>query len=574
MGGSFSFTIMATAGGCTGQRSYTVVIPCPTVSFTTTSPLPQGQAGVAYSQALSVTPAGSYTFSLVAGNLPSGMTLNPTTGVISGTATVTGTYNFAVKAQAGDCSGSKVYTLLIGCPTIVVSPASLPNGTAGTPYSQALSASPAGGSYTAAVTSGSLPPGLNLNPGTGLLSGTPTTNGSYTFGVTATGFGGCTGSRSYTVVIGSGGCPTITLPASLANGAKNLPYAQSVTASPAGYYTYAVTVGSLPPGVTLYATGLLFGYPTTPGPYTFTITATSGVCTGTATYTVIIGSGGMGSTVLRDYDGDRKTDFVVWSEDEKDWLIVPSRDGKVRAAGWRAKFDPSDDSLVPGDYDGDGKYDVAIFRSSTGEWIIQRSSDGQMMVEHWSDGTPVPADYDGDGRTDIAVWQNSTGKWSIKRSSDGVDEISLWGVYEGVPVPADYDGDGKADLAIYRASGNRWEILQSSDGLIVDRQWGTKGDVPLVADYDGDGKTDIAVWRAVEGKCRVLSSRDGQEQGYSIEIGTRGEVPLAGDYDGDGRIDLAVRGDRGWSIKLSRDNDVQPGRLDPEVRMPLRKTQR
>src|SRR6185369_10382246 len=104
---------------------------------------------VAYSQTISVSPAGSYTFSVVAGSLPSGLTLNATTGVLSGTPAVTGTYNFTVKAQAANgCNATQAYTLQITCPTITLNPASLPSGTTGTAYNQTVSATPAGGNYT------------------------------------------------------------------------------------------------------------------------------------------------------------------------------------------------------------------------------------------------------------------------------------------------------------------------------------------------------------------------------------------------------------------------------------------
>jgi poly(3-hydroxybutyrate) depolymerase len=86
------------------------------------------------------------------------------------------------------------------CPTIILSPASLPSGTLGSSYSQMIAASPAGGNYTYAVSSGALPGGLTLSAN-GLLSGTPTANGTFNFTVRATSSSGCTGSRSYSVRI-------------------------------------------------------------------------------------------------------------------------------------------------------------------------------------------------------------------------------------------------------------------------------------------------------------------------------------------------------------------------------------
>ena len=363
--GSFNFTITATAGSCSGSRTYTVAIVCPAITLSPASPLPGGQAGVAYSQAISVSPAGSYTFSLISGSLPSGITLNPATGVISGLPSTVGTFTFTVKAQtAGGCNGTQTYTLAIVCPTVTLSPASMPGGSIGVAYSQTISASPAGGGYSYAVTTGTLPAGLSLNSSTGILSGTPSTAGSFTFRVTGTGFSGCTGSRDYTVVIGGGGCPAITLPASLPNGSVGQLYNAAATASPAGLYSYTVTGGSVPPGVTLFgANGLLFGYPTAVGTYTLTITATQGACSGSRMYTVLIGAGMASSlTVFSDFDGDGKSDLSVWRGSDGNWLVANSGDGQLQATAWGSSASPYNDVIVSGDYDGDGKTDLAVFR--------------------------------------------------------------------------------------------------------------------------------------------------------------------------------------------------------------------
>jgi len=332
--GLFTFTVSAAAGGCRGSRTYTVEITCQGVSITPAS-LPAATAGSFYTQTINVTPAGSYTFSLAQGNLPSGLTLNPTTGVISGLPAVVGTVSFIVKVSVpNSCSTTQAYTLTTNCPpAVTLAPASLPNGAMGTAYSQVLSASPAGGSYMFTVASGSLPAGLTLNSATGVLSGTPTANGSFTFTVTATGFGSCAGSRQYTVVIGNGGCPAITLPASLPAGSTGQFYNTPVAASPSGSYSYTFT-GNLPPGVTLYSSlGVLLGYPTANGTYNFTVTATgANNCSASQSYSVVIGAGSLAA--INDFSGDRRSDFVLWRAAQRQWLIVDGATNSAQTVQW------------------------------------------------------------------------------------------------------------------------------------------------------------------------------------------------------------------------------------------------
>ncbi len=248
------------------------------LNITTTS-LPAGVSQTPYSQQLSVLPAGSYTFSIVGGTLPSGITLNAATGLISGLSTVPGTYNIKVQVQKPSCSSTRDLSIAINCAVISLNPATLPGGQIGSFYSQAITATPPG-SYSYSV-SGTLPSGLALQP-TGVLSGVPNANGTFNFTVTATGAYGCAASRAYTVIIEPGSCPIITLSSVLPNGKVGKLYIGYLTASPAGVYARSLT-GTLPPGLTFYgAAGLIFGYPTTPGPFSFSVTATNpNGCTGT-----------------------------------------------------------------------------------------------------------------------------------------------------------------------------------------------------------------------------------------------------------------------------------------------------
>ena len=177
------------------------------------------------------------------------------------------------------------------CPIITVNPATLPNGSVGTPYNQTVSASGGTAPYFFSVSSGALPTGLILNSSTGAITGTPTTAGTFTFTITATDANGCTGSRQYTITIASPGCPAIILsPTTLPPGQNQQPYVQTITASGGtAPYTFTIASGALPVGLSLSSTGLLSGTPQQSGIFNFTIRATDSVgCQGSRAYSLAI----------------------------------------------------------------------------------------------------------------------------------------------------------------------------------------------------------------------------------------------------------------------------------------------
>ena len=122
--GTFNFTVTATdANGCTGTRAYSLVVACPTITLAPTS-LPNGLIGSGYNQTVTASPAlnaGAYNYSVTSGSLPAGLSLNATTGAITGTPTTAGTSNFTITAlSAAPCSGSQAYSIFVQplCPTV------------------------------------------------------------------------------------------------------------------------------------------------------------------------------------------------------------------------------------------------------------------------------------------------------------------------------------------------------------------------------------------------------------------------------------------------------------------------
>jgi len=140
----------------------------------TTTILPGGTPGAAYSATLAAAGgSGAYTWSVLPGSLPAGLSLNSNTGVISGMLPSTpGSSNFTVQVTDMLPNTASQTLILNSYPPVTVSAATLPGGVSGSAYSVTLTATGGSGKYTWSLVSSSLPTGLQLSANSGVISGT------------------------------------------------------------------------------------------------------------------------------------------------------------------------------------------------------------------------------------------------------------------------------------------------------------------------------------------------------------------------------------------------------------------
>jgi uncharacterized delta-60 repeat protein len=289
-------------GQVTGSSSILEVpedtLLCPAVTVGPASgALADVVVGTAYSQQFNQTGGvGPVSFSTSAGRLPNGVTLNSSTGLLSGTPTETGTFDFTIEASdQNGCFGTATYSLHVQCPNITVGPVPGPiaNGTAGTPYSQQFTQIGGAGTITFTQIGGNLPTGLSLSP-SGLLSGTPLQTGTFLFMVQAVDQNGCAGLSTYQLLIS---CPVITispattnLPTATAGSPYSITFSQTGGIAPIIFSTEHTIP---PPGLSLNpVTGVLSGIPTQVQTFGFAVMATDAIgCTGLSHYSLQVKSG-------------------------------------------------------------------------------------------------------------------------------------------------------------------------------------------------------------------------------------------------------------------------------------------
>jgi hypothetical protein len=220
------------------------------------------------------------SFPIVSGTLE---VARGSTGTISGQNFARGSTDTGGIVGTATLSGS--FTAALGAPTWQTT--ALPNATRNTSYTTSVLATFAS-SYDL-QTAGTLPPGLSLSS-SGLISGTPTTAGSFSFTVIATNTDGSS-TRSFSILVNPS-LPEYTDSSVASTAVLGTAYSDGVAAIEAA--SYSIFSGALPNGLSLNtSTGAITGTPTTSGTYTFIIRATNvtgSTNTGTLEITVTSGS--------------------------------------------------------------------------------------------------------------------------------------------------------------------------------------------------------------------------------------------------------------------------------------------
>ncbi|HMT08957.1 MAG TPA: FG-GAP-like repeat-containing protein [Pyrinomonadaceae bacterium] len=248
-----------------------------------------------------------------------------------------------------------------------------------------------------------------------------------------------------------------------------------------------------------------------------------------------------------DFDGDGRSDLVVYRPSNGYWYLNQSSEG-IRYFYWGFPTD----KVAAGHFDNDGKTDIAVYRDGTNstwhawssqlndwryinigtagdkpmtgdfddlgpyiedqavrgvrngvaKWFIREGmyvgNPTSQPYEYTLAGElpsdkPVVSDFSGDSRDEFGYFQN--GYWyTYDYRGYAPPQTFQWGIAGDIPVPGDYDGDRQDDYAIFRPSTGVWWIARSSLGTLA-VQFGNSTDIPVPADYDGDGKQDIAIYR-------------------------------------------------------------------------------
>ncbi len=248
--------------GTIGSSSASLAIQTPSIVAPT--------AGNAYLQLIAATGGlPPYTFAISSGSLPSGLAINSSSGMISGTVAYSARNNpylFSVMVSDSNANSAvQAYTGFVGNYTISLLPSSLTTATPGAYYTSTVITAGGQAPYVYSLTSGTLPTGLGFNTTTGEISGTVAdaeAGLTKTFTITTTDTNGATTNRAYSlatasfaITLSTGSLAAATEGQAYSNGGQNLTASGGTTP-----YTYEYS-GNLPSGIGLTSAGVFFGTP-------------------------------------------------------------------------------------------------------------------------------------------------------------------------------------------------------------------------------------------------------------------------------------------------------------------------
>jgi hypothetical protein len=281
--GTYVFTVEVTDASSPTQvaqatLSLTVVPPPGRLAIVTAS-LPRAVTSTPYQALLQATGGMTpYAWSLAGGALPPGLTIT-STGSIVGTTTIAGSFSFTVRVvdssspQQNAEKRLSITSFANPGAGLAILNQSLRNGTLGQQYQANIAVAGGTRPYALSIAYGALPPGLMFSAGSQMISGVPTSTGTFSFAVRVTDASTPQLSAerrfSITIRLGNRGVRIITrnLPAAQVGVAYSTSLAASGGAPP---YTWSVVGGALPQGMMLAMDGMITGTSSTAGRSSFT----------------------------------------------------------------------------------------------------------------------------------------------------------------------------------------------------------------------------------------------------------------------------------------------------------------
>jgi hypothetical protein len=277
-------TATDSTSGQTAQASLALTIVAPASPLTVSPSSLVIGSGVGGSVSGAFTATGGtppLTWSVSNGALPSGVSLNTSTGAVSGAVSQAG--NTTVTVSVTDSKSTANAQLIVN--VLGLTNSTLPAGAATVLYSTPLAAT--GGTPPYVFSATGLPSGLSMG-GSGVLSGTIASPGTFTFGVQVNDSQGLTASAGYSLTIRT--APVSVKTPTLTDGTVGTPYSQVLSATGGNPpYTWSTVSGALPAGLSLASSGTISGNPPVPGTSSFSVQATDstgGVASALATIVI------------------------------------------------------------------------------------------------------------------------------------------------------------------------------------------------------------------------------------------------------------------------------------------------
>jgi parallel beta-helix repeat protein len=608
-----------------------------------------------------------------AAGLPKGLSIDPSTGLISGTIDPrgAGSYPVTVTALDGDLQASMTFTWIVAdtTPPALTQPADQTNDEGDVIAPLQVVAVDAD-SFSAT----GLPKGLTIDPATGLISGTTDLRGagSYTVTVTATD-DAAQSSTTFHWTVNDTTPPEFTLPPDqvIVRGDRvSLP----VSAIDADGFSAT----GLPAGLTIDPlTGLISGTVTAArGAYRVTMTATDGTPSTSRTFTLTVAErpsapvdtdpaengvpeGAAAGTrvgitafstdptgaavtyrLLDDAGGrfaiDPRTGVVTvasgavfdFEHASSHRIVVEASDGTLTST--QSFFIPVEDVAPTIDLSGNPTTtDAGAVHVLTVPPPVQAAPDSidpTRSVIHWGDGQSSPwtgpGTYthtygdalraptisvdlaDGSGAhlavgvlpitvnpnsvktppvrpTTVSVFDRATATWQMRDSNTPGAPTTApfrYGSPSSVPVLGDWTGSGSFTIGVvdvvpnpYPASFSsaprllRWQLKDSNNPGAPDVTflYGKEGDIPVVGDWDGNGTTTIGIFEPDTGVWKLKNINQEGAPDHAFAYGVPGDLPVVGDWDGDGTTTIGVVKPATMTWWLRNSNSAGPADITP-----------